>query len=208
MIDIVKVIRDFGRAYPEDVFPYPDQKTRLEVLDLYPGFIDGISASMGRHIASKIQPAADEIETLRQRVKELEGENKSMEDHIHTIGIMFAKQGDELKALKKELGECQVHFYAYEKMDSELAELRKAQEQPVCSTGEPVAWLFTGVKPGRRTEFASIDPSESQTWPTDEGYKWTIVPLYTSPPVATQDEPVAWMGKFLTPSSTKETNDV
>lgn len=80
MTDIVEVIRDLQRAYPLDVFPYPDDKIRLEVRDLYPGFIDGISAGMGRHIASKIQPAADEIEFLRQQLEILASH----------VGIMYA----------------------------------------------------------------------------------------------------------------------
>ncbi len=42
---------------------------------------------------------------------------------------------------------------------------------------EPVAWLFTGVKPGERRQFASVDDSVSQTWPTDNGVAWTIEPL-------------------------------
>lgn len=45
---------------------------------------------------------------------------------------------------------------------------------------EPVAWLFTGVKPGERRQFASVDDSVSQTWPTDNGFTWTIEPLYLS----------------------------
>jgi hypothetical protein len=45
---------------------------------------------------------------------------------------------------------------------------------------EPDAWLFTGVKPGERRQFASVDNSVSQTWPTDNGFTWTIEPLYLS----------------------------
>lgn len=43
---------------------------------------------------------------------------------------------------------------------------------------EPDAWLFTGVKPGERRQFASVDNSVSQTWPIDNGFTWTIEPLY------------------------------
>ncbi len=49
---------------------------------------------------------------------------------------------------------------------------------------EPVAWLFKGLKPGYRTEFASIDPCESQTWPTDNGMVWNKSELYTSDQLA------------------------
>lgn len=46
---------------------------------------------------------------------------------------------------------------------------------------EPDAWLFTGVKPGERRQFASVDNSVSQTWPTDSGFTWTIEPLCLYP---------------------------
>ncbi len=49
---------------------------------------------------------------------------------------------------------------------------------------EPVAWLFKGLKPGYRTEFASIDPCESQTWPADNGMVWNKSELYTSDQLA------------------------
>ncbi len=49
---------------------------------------------------------------------------------------------------------------------------------------EPAAWLFKGFKPGYRTEFASIDPCESQTWPTDNGMVWNKSGLYTAEQLA------------------------
>jgi hypothetical protein len=48
-----------------------------------------------------VNEAKGELEAMQQRVTELEAENKSLEEHIHDIGVMFAKQGDELSALKK-----------------------------------------------------------------------------------------------------------
>jgi hypothetical protein len=48
-----------------------------------------------------VDEAKAKLETMQQRLTELEAENKSMEAHIHDIGVLFAKQGDELAALKK-----------------------------------------------------------------------------------------------------------
>jgi len=45
----------------------------------------------------------------------------------------------------------------------------------------PVAWLFTGFKPGCRKEFASVDDSDSQTWPIDDGITWEKKLLFTHP---------------------------
>lgn len=182
MTDIVEVIRDFDRAYPEDVFPFPDEKTRLEVRDLYPGFIDGISAGMGRHIASKIQPAADEIETLRQRVKELEKANKLIKARmdweagraakldvvVNDFAQIEAGMEAELAELRKIIynfvGRDFAHLEPREALEAHQAEMLKAQ-------GDPVAWMYVNTDGEcEQIEYGKESPCEGFT------------PLYTSAP--------------------------
>jgi predicted nuclease with TOPRIM domain len=43
------------------------------------------------------------IAALTERVKELEGENKSMEDHIHKVGNMYADLKDRIRELEEAL---------------------------------------------------------------------------------------------------------
>lgn len=153
MTDIVEVIRDFDRAYPEDVFPFPDEKTRLEVRDLYPWFIDGISAGMGRHIATKIQPAADELEALRNKVFEVEDkltwaekENETLHQQVETLTHRLAEMAcvngalradsDELAELRKIIynfvGRDFAHLEPREALEAHQAEIFKGQGDPIC----------------------------------------------------------------------------
>jgi len=69
-------LRDFARAYPEDVFP---PTTAEERLTLSPGLLSRISADMGRHFAKFATEAADafdekcrEVERLRAALEPLD----------------------------------------------------------------------------------------------------------------------------------------
>ena len=68
------------------------------------------------------------------------------------------------------------------RLEKQLAELRKAQEQPVCSTGEPA---YYEIETPDGIKCVGTNPCILANH--------TSKPLYTSPPVATQGEPVAWI---------------
>jgi hypothetical protein len=69
-----------------------------------------------------------------------------------------------------------------QRIDQFAATLPAEAVQFAAQLSEPVAWLYTLSKPGKRVEFASIDPDDSTEWPKDQwtlGYR--ITPLYIAP---------------------------
>jgi hypothetical protein len=68
-----------------------------------------------------------------------------------------------------------------------ISELADAVDAHLKSAHEPVAWLFTCIKPGKRSQFSSIDKDTSEHWPLDQWASVTVEPLYTTPlPVTVQ----------------------
>ncbi len=55
---LVEDLDSFQRAYPEEVFPELTDAERMGITSIYPGLIDRISASMGRHFATFAGQAA------------------------------------------------------------------------------------------------------------------------------------------------------
>jgi len=54
-MNILEILDEIERAYPQDVFPDTTQGERDDVIERYPGFIDRTSAMMGRHLAKVIR---------------------------------------------------------------------------------------------------------------------------------------------------------
>ena len=54
-MDILEILDEIERAYPEDVFPDTSEGEREDVHERYPGFVDRTSAMMGRHLAKLIR---------------------------------------------------------------------------------------------------------------------------------------------------------
>lgn len=64
--ELIAALRNFGRAYPEDMFPPLTKAERKELQDKYPGIQDRIAGAMGRHLALFSNDAADRLQTLTQ----------------------------------------------------------------------------------------------------------------------------------------------
>lgn len=58
--EMVRVLRRWSEAYPEDIFPPVTQEDR----DNHPGVVTRAAAQMGRHMAKFMSEAADCIEKL------------------------------------------------------------------------------------------------------------------------------------------------
>lgn len=54
-MNILEILDEIEKAYPEDIFPDTSQAERDEIIKQYPGFIDHTSAMMGRHLVKVIR---------------------------------------------------------------------------------------------------------------------------------------------------------
>lgn len=54
-MNILEILDEIEKAYPQDIFPDTTQGMRDDVIARYPGFIDRTSAMMGRHLAYVIR---------------------------------------------------------------------------------------------------------------------------------------------------------
>lgn len=69
---------------------------------------------------------------------------------------------------------------------AEKAEAALAARSSIAAQ-EPVAWLYSCFKPGKREVFASVDPDDTTHWPLDQWKEVKKEPLYLASLSATQE---------------------
>lgn len=60
--EVMHRLRGWANAYPESMFPRLSENERRDLIKAFPGFLDRISADMGRHVSNQMQEMADVLE--------------------------------------------------------------------------------------------------------------------------------------------------
>ena len=66
--DIIHRLRQWADAYPEDIFRPLSENERITIHGTYPGYMDRIAATMGRHIGEQMRAIADDLEKCKGEV--------------------------------------------------------------------------------------------------------------------------------------------